>query len=115
MKNIYKLISISAILSLPILVNAQYLTGTTGIFEDILDLVETILIPLAFTCALLFFFWGVAKYIRSAGNEKEEGKKIMVWGVVALFVMSTIWGLVAFIGGEFNLNTTTEGVIPTIK
>jgi len=67
-------------------------------------IVSGILIPLVFTLALLFFFWGVAKYIWSAGGEKEEGKKIMIWGVIALFVMSSVWGLVYFLRDELGLN-----------
>ena len=73
------------------------------------------LIPIVFTLALLFFFWGVAKYIWGEGMGKEEGKKIMIWGVVALFVMASVWGLVAFIQGEFTISANTVGTIPTIK
>lgn len=74
------------------------------------------LIPIAFTLALLFFFWGVAKYIWSEGQSKEDGRKIMIWGIVALFVMSSVWGIIAFIqndllGGPVN----TAGKIPTIQ
>jgi hypothetical protein len=57
----------------------------------------------------------VAKYIWSAGNEKEEGKKIMIWGVIALFVMTSIWGLISFVQNELNIDQGTEGKIPTIK
>jgi hypothetical protein len=34
------------------------------------------------------------KYIWGAGQGRDEGKAIMVWGVVAIFVMVSIWGLV---------------------
>lgn len=110
----FKKIYITLVLvALPVLTFAQ-LNVTTKIFGSIDNLVTTILVPLVFTLALLFFFWGVAKYIWSAGD-KEEGKKIMVWGVVALFVMSSIWGLVAFFQDELLIDTGTEGTIPTIK
>lgn len=97
---IYKTLTVSAIITSPLLAFAQ-LGGTRTFFENAYDLVRDILIPLVFTLALLFFFWGVAKYIWSAGD-KEEGKKIMVWGVIALFVMSTIWGILYFIGQEIG-------------
>ena len=62
-----------------------------------------ILIPMAFGLAVLFFFYGIAMYVRSAGNPKQasEGKSIMVWGVIAIAVMASIWGLVAFLQGTF--------------
>jgi short subunit fatty acids transporter len=68
-------------------------------------------IPTAFGLAVLFFFYGIAKYILAAGDEKgaQEGKSIMIYGVIAIFVMSSIWGLVAFIGTALNINTSGGG------
>jgi hypothetical protein len=76
------------------LINAAYgiITGT--------------LIPLAFALCLLYFFWGVAKYIRTgAGGEKaaEEGKRVMIWGIVGLFVAFSIWGIIKFIQNELSI------------
>jgi len=56
--------------------------------------------------ALLAFFWGLAKFLFiNDGEEKtiEEGRRVMTWGVIALFVMVSVWGLVAFIQEAFNL------------
>ena len=87
------------------------LDKTSAFFTSAKDIVTNILIPLAFTLALLFFFWGVAKYIWSAGDAKEEGKKIMVWGVIALFVMSSIWGIIGFLKTDIGgLDNTTMPV-----
>lgn len=69
-------------------------------------IITGILIPMAFALALFYFFWGVAKYINSgAGGEKaaEEGKRVMIWGVVALFIATSIWGIVNFIKSELRL------------
>ena len=67
------------------------------------------LIPLAFALCLLYFFWGVAKYIKSEGEGKGEGRGIMIWGIVALFIAFSIWGIIAFIRSELGLtNIPTE-------
>ncbi|TAL49574.1 hypothetical protein EPN83_00305 [Patescibacteria group bacterium] len=57
------------------------------------------LIPLAFVAALLFFFWGIAKFIFKSGDEKaiEEGKRIIKWGLIALFVIAAIGGIISFL------------------
>ena len=89
------------------------LTKTTGLFTS-LGLLINKAIPIVFSLALLLFFWGVAKYILSAGTEKDEGKKIMVWGVVALFVMSSIWGLTTFIREELTIDEVGNQKIPTL-
>jgi len=105
-----------ALIILPVFASA----GTLGVTETILgsakSLVTTILIPLVFTLALLFFFWGVAKYIWSEGQGKEDGRKIMIWGVVALFVMTSVWGLVAFFQTEFNITGSESPMqIPNVN
>jgi len=53
--------------------------------------------------AVLGFFWGVTKYMFSAqdSTKLEEGKKIMVWGIIALFVMVSIWGILRILINTF--------------
>ena len=65
----------------------------------------TSLIPIAFGAGLLVFFWGLAKFIYSAGDERkvEEGRHIMVWGLIALFVMASVWGIIKFIQTDLGL------------
>ncbi len=61
------------------------------------------LIPITVGLALLYFIWGVFKIIRAQGDtgKIEEGRKIVFWGLIALFVMVSIGGLIAFIYGDF--------------
>lgn len=58
-----------------------------------------LLVPIAISLALLFFIWGLVTFIRNSGEEEalEEGKRKMIWGIIALFVIIAIWGLVGFI------------------
>ncbi|NCN08187.1 hypothetical protein GW944_01270 [Candidatus Parcubacteria bacterium] len=72
------------------------------------------LIPVAFVFALLFFMWGITKFIFKAGDEsaKTEGKNIMIWGVIALFVISSIWGIVKFIQFSIFGNTGVDIILP---
>jgi hypothetical protein len=48
--------------------------------------------------ALLAFFWGLVKFISRAGDDKShaEGKNLMVWGLIALFVMVSVYGILRF-------------------
>ncbi|MEK7634941.1 MAG: hypothetical protein AAB446_00705 [Patescibacteria group bacterium] len=110
---IYKISFAFLIATAPFFASAQYLHRTAGLLNDFSGIVSNILVPLVFTSALLFFFYGVAKYIWSAGD-KEESKKIMIWGIVALFVMSSVWGIVYFIRGELGLTDDSNIPIPTL-
>ena len=105
------------IISIPCAVFAQVgNTGTpktlgdfVGIFLSLYGLLLPILIGLSF----LLFFWGVARFILHANNEKEVaiGKSYMIWGVIALFILTTIWGIVQFMSNE--LGFTTGGAVIT--
>ena len=74
------------ILLFPILVSAA---GITDLIDSAFAIVNNTLIPLAFSLCLLYFFWGMVKYIRTGAESEsaaKEGKRIMVWGIVGLFV-----------------------------
>ena len=66
-----------------------------GIFLQLIRLA----IPITAGIALLAFIWGLIKFIsRVGGDEKAvtEGKKLMIWGLIALFLMMSIWGILRF-------------------
>jgi hypothetical protein len=74
-------------------------------------MMEIILIPLAFALCILYFSWGVAKYIRAgAESEKaqEQAKNVIIWGIIGLFVAVSIWGLVRFIKSELEIPNITN-------
>lgn len=80
--------------------------GIIGLIRAASGIVSGILVPLAFSLCLLYFFWGMAKYIRmGATSDKaaEEGRRIMIWGVVGLFVALSIWGIISFIQSELKI------------
>ena len=110
-----KLIAIVATLGAPALAFAQGLTNIQTLVTSIGNIVE-LLIPIAFAAALLFFFWGLAQYVLAAGSDeaKAQGKNMMIWGVVALFVMASVWGIVAFIGSALDISPTGTIVVPTV-
>ena len=53
----------------------------------------------AASCALLAFIWGLSKFILASGSEEKiaDGKWIMKWGVIGLFFMFSIWGVIQVI------------------
>lgn len=88
-----------------------------NIFE-VGDLILRILlqvIQIGFVFIFVAFFWGVGIFIRNADGSNvkglEEGKKWMLWAVVALFVAITLWGLVAFIQGTVRADSV---IIPPL-
>lgn len=82
--------------------------SSTAIFHNFKDFVDlfigliNLITPVVASLALLSFFWGLTKFIMNAGNEAaiKDGRKLMVWGVIALFIMISIFGLVRFLNNE---------------
>lgn len=73
------------------------------------------IMPLLILAALVLFLYGVVKtFFWNGGAGKDEGKSFILWGVVALFVMVSVWGLVNVLRGTFNLDNNNIPLAPTV-
>lgn len=90
--------------ALPFVAYAQ-LGNIEGIVASIGRLVS-LATPILVGIALLVFFWGLVKFIFNHGNEdaKDQGKRLMVGGVIALFVIVSIVGIIGFIGNALEID-----------
>jgi len=68
------------------------------------------LVPIIIGLAVLLFIWGVIGYIRNADNEKERtnARRFIVFGLIAIFVMVSVWGLVNIILNSLGLDTVPQ-------
>ena len=76
----------------------------TKITNEILNPIISFLLVLA----TVIFLWGVIQYvIGSRGDEKalENGKRIMVWGIIGMAIMASAWGIVGMICRFFETCT----------
>jgi hypothetical protein len=73
-----------------------------GLVSAIIGVVKSF-VPLLFGVAVLIFFWGMAKFVLNSGDEAgvAEGKQTMFYGLVGLFVMFSIWGIIRIIEATF--------------
>ena len=74
-----------------------------------------LLLPLLSSLAVVYFFVGVIRFLGHAGDEKhrEEGKNIMIWGMIALFVIVALWGIVGYLQVSFGLDQSgVTGSVP---
>lgn len=103
----------SVLMVMPLIASAQNATGIINTIRGIVDQ----LIPLALAVALLVFFWGLIKYIWSAGDAegKADGQKIMTAGILGLFLMVSIWGIVGIIANTFGIQTGTRQAPPSVS
>ena len=71
--------------------------------------------------ATLVFFWGVIQYVISQGDSKklEEGRRFMLYGIIGLAVIASVWGLVNLIlltvfGGSYQTLISTVPGVPGV-
>lgn len=59
------------------------------------------IIGFMFAVAVVMFIYGIVEYIWSADNEEkvEVGKKHMIWGIVGIFVMIGVYGILNILSG----------------
>ena len=78
----------------------------SSLINKLIDILNVI-IPLLITLAMVLFFYNTGKGI--FGNAKDSGeaqtklKETLLWGVIIIFVMVSIWGILNLIGSEFDL------------
>lgn len=62
--------------------------------DQVVDFIN-ITIPVLIGFALLFFFFSLIRYISRAGNagSRSADHKAIMWGLIAIFVMVSIWGI----------------------
>ena len=74
-------------------------------------LLVTRLIVLTIGIGIVLFFWGLIKFVNHAGDEKEheEGRNLIIWGLIVIFIMVTFYAIVGFFQEQFGL-TTNYGV-----
>ena len=76
-------------------------------------IISNSIIPLIFVLAVVVFVWGVVQYVMNADSDesREKGRQFMIWGIIGITVMLSVWGLVKILGGTFGI----EYVIPRVK
>lgn len=58
-----------------------------------------------FLFALIYFVWGVIRFMQAGNtNEKISAKSAIVYGIIALAVMASVWGLVVFLKSGLGIN-----------
>ncbi len=84
------------------------LTQLISFAGDILNRVIPVLIALA----LVVFFWGLVKYIMS--GKAKGGKDIMIAGLVGLFIMVSVWGIIRIAQNTLGVGGGGSPTVPQV-
>jgi hypothetical protein len=110
MKNLKK-VGIIALAFAPAVAFAQNATQLFALL-NIVQKVLGYLMPILITLGVLYVAWGIISFVtKSNEEERQKAKGIILYGVIGLAAIVSLWGLVAFIqytlgigGGGLNSN-----------
>ncbi|HRZ30564.1 MAG TPA: hypothetical protein P5274_02775 [Candidatus Paceibacterota bacterium] len=110
-----KLLAFSFALT-PVLALAQASTfDNTGYFESVAQTifdVINLLIPAAMGLVFLVFFWYLYKYIMGNVEDKEKSKSGLLWSVIAIVIMLSIYGIANWAQGITGVGVGSNTITP---
>jgi ABC-type phosphate transport system permease subunit len=75
-----------------------------------------------FAAGFFVFMWGLLQFMinQSRGEDLSEGKRHMIYGTLGMFIMVSVYGIIALLDSTFGLNissqsTNTNVNVPTIN
>ena len=106
-----KVLGYTALFVFPLAAFAQTPTNLIGLISFAGDVANR-LIPLLIACALVVFFYGLVKYIQ--GGKLKGAKDIMIGGLLGLFVMVSVWGIIRIAQNTFGVGSAAPVGIPQV-
>jgi len=103
-----------AYLTNPLLSHAETIDSSNAktLVKSLTKLINNRVFGLLILFALLNFMYSVVMFIKSADKEdKNEAKERLIWGIIGLFVIISIWAIVFTIANSFGLSV--GGVLKT--
>ena len=85
-------------------------------FKDFVDSITTLIgdtvAGLLITVAVSFFILSIVMFLKnralgSGGQVQKDAKERLLWSIIGLFVLFSVWGIVKFLQVGFGFNTTS--------
>ena len=106
MKTSLKKIGVAAAMFLlPAVAFAQYsVTNSSSLFDAIRSILNAV-IPIIIALAVVYILWGIVQsFVKGGDEERKAGHMKILYGIIALFIMISIWGLVNILVNTTGLN-----------
>ncbi len=107
---ISKLVAAVSFFALPMVAFAQTPSNLTSLISWAGDILNRI-IPVLIAAALVVFFWGLVQYIY---KHKGGGKDVMIAGLLGLFIMTSVWGIIRLAQNTFGVNNSAPVSVPQV-
>jgi len=101
------LIAVSVTLA-PAIALAQTQLSTLNNVNDVgkrLTQIGNLVIELLIAFAVIWIIISIIRFIMASGEERAAHRSSILWGIVGLAVILSIWGLVAILTNTFSVST----------
>jgi hypothetical protein len=75
--------------------------------QQVSGLILNPIILLLFALSFLYFVYGVFKYLSvdasDTGGKREEARDAIIWGIVGMVIMFSVYGIINFILTSFGI------------
>jgi hypothetical protein len=73
--------------------------------NNIIEFIFDPAVLLIFSVGFMLFVWGLVQFISNPADttKKEMGQKHMLWGIIGMFIMIAVGGIIALIDDTFDL------------
>jgi len=86
---------------------SQGVNGLFALFGSWLKLALPILISLA----VVWFVWNIFRYIIAGSEDDKKAARVgMIWGIIGIFVMVSVWGLVGILQSTFGTSGASANI-----
>ncbi|MBU6390580.1 hypothetical protein KGQ31_03475, partial [Patescibacteria group bacterium] len=83
------------------------------------NVIGSYVIPFLIGIGVFIVIFGIVNYIRQGDNEEKraEGRMFIIWGIVSIFIMLSVWGFVNILVHSFSLDQAIPKIpdLPTLK
>ena len=75
------------------------------------------IIPVLVALALVLFLWGGVLYIYKSqdAHGRAANKELLIWGLIAMFVLISIWGILRLLCNSFLGSASCQGTVPAAQ
>ncbi|MDQ1281998.1 MAG: hypothetical protein QG630_349 [Patescibacteria group bacterium] len=94
------------------------ISNTGKLIKNITENIGGNLVLLLSSAAFVLFLWGLVRFIFDRANGKDEDlkkdKEAMGWGLAALFVVISVWGIIKMFQGFLGIENSGDIKLPKI-
>lgn len=99
-------------LLLPALAFAQTAQNIINVV-DVIALILNRVVGIVIILAMVWFVYGLEEYISNSSGDpgkRKEGREKMIMGVIAFFVIVSVWGLVRFLQNSLGIQGSSSNL-----